>query len=281
MYSEYFDKFCKDRNVKDSTKKGYMSALRHYLLFHEESLEYLINEAIEDENNKVSLKDRKLKHRLLNFRNYLISSSKSTNTIKTYFTRVKTIYIHFDIEIPHLPDVQYETTYITNYYDLPTKEHIAKALEIVSIDLKAIILFMYSSGTAKAETLSITVEQFFQATSLYHNGGSIDEILDTLEKRNDVVPTFYLRRIKTDKYYYTYCSSEASKYIVKYLKTRNNLKLSDYLFDFTSSSLISKFQEINDKMDWGFKGNYRLFRSHNLRKFHASNIGLSSEYIDA
>ena len=48
----------------------------------------------------------------------------------------------------------------------------------------------------------------------------IETILDTLEKRKNVVPTFYLKRIKTDKYYYTFCSPEASRYIVKYL---NNL----------------------------------------------------------
>ena len=34
-------------------------------------------------------------------------------------------------------------------------------------------------------------------------------------------------------------------------------------------------------MKWGFKGKYRFFRSHTLRKFHASNIGLSAEYIDS
>ncbi len=34
-------------------------------------------------------------------------------------------------------------------------------------------------------------------------------------------------------------------------------------------------------MNWGFKGRYRFFKSHSLRKFHASNIGLSAEYIDA
>ena len=38
---------------------------------------------------------------------------------------------------------------------------------------------------------------------------------------------------------------------------------------------------INDNMNWGFKGRYRFFRSHTLRKFHASNIGLSAEYIDS
>ena len=58
------------------------------------------------------------------------------------------------------------------------------------------------------------------------------------------------------------------------------MKLNDKLFEFTSTQLFYKFQEINDKMKWGFKGKYRFFRSHSLRKFHASNIGLSAEYID-
>ncbi len=44
---------------------------------------------------------------------------------------------------------------------------------------------------------------------------------------------------------------------------------------------MTRFQEINDQMNWGFKGNYRFFRSHTLRKFHASNIGLPAEYIDS
>ena len=185
------------------------------------------------------------------------------------------------MEIPYLPDAQYEKTYETNYFDLPTKEHILRALEISSIDLKAVILFMASSGTAKSETLSLKVKDFFDAASDYHNGGSVKEILMSLEKRRDIIPTFYLKRLKTGKYYYTFCSTEASEAIIKYLKTRWDLKLSDPLFDFSSSSLMARFQKINDSMDWGFKGSFRFFRSHSLRKFHASNIGLSAEYVDA
>ncbi|MBR3213344.1 MAG: hypothetical protein IKF79_02400 [Methanosphaera sp.] len=33
-------------------------------------------------------------------------------------------------------------------------------------------------------------------------------------------------------------------------------------------------------MGWGFKGKFRFFRAHTLRKFHASNIGLSEEHVD-
>jgi hypothetical protein len=57
--------------------------------------------------------------------------------------------------------------------------------------------------------------------------------------------------------------------------------LEDKLFDFTHSSLVYNFKKVNDKLGLGFVGRYRLFRSHSLRKYHASNIGLSNEYIDA
>ena len=37
---------------------------------------------------------------------------------------------------------------------------------------------------------------------------------------------------------------------------------------------------MNDKLNMGFVGRYRFFRSHALRKFHASNIGLSADIVD-
>lgn len=276
-----FLRFCRERNVKESTKQGYLSALNHYTKFHKKTLKELLDEALEDEDKNIPLKDRRLKRKLLSYRNFLFSTTGSPHTIKTYFTKVKTFYRHFEITIPMLPDAKYDKLYETNYLDLPTRENIRVACEKVTVDLRAVILFMSSSGTAKAETLSLTVENFIDGCRGYHNGGNLREILEVLSKKDNIVPTFYLRRIKTDKFYYTFCSPEASREIVKYLMTRPGLKLKDPLFDFTSSTLLSKFQELNDSMGWGFKGKYRFFRAHTLRKFHASNIGLTSEYVDA
>ena len=281
MYSRYFTRFCRERNIKQHTINGYRSAINQYMSFCGIPIDELINEAINEEDNRVSLKNRKLKSRLIDFRSFLLDSNLSQTTSKIYFAHIKTLYRHFEVEIPYLPSVKYDVGYETNYFDIPTKDHIAQALDVVHIDLKAVILFMSSSGTAKAETLSLTVGDFINATMEYHDGGSLDDVLNLLASRDDVVPTFYLRRIKTGKYYYTFCSPEASFYIVKYLKTRKNIELGDKLFDFTNSLLVSRFQEINDYMGWGLKGNYRFFRTHTLRKFHASNIGLSVEYIDA
>ena len=68
--------------------------------------------------------------------------------------------------------------------------------------------------------------------------------------------------------------------IIKYLKSRQNLKKSSKLFDYSPSAVTGKFREINDSNNWGFKGKYRFFRPHALRKFHASNINLSAETVD-
>lgn len=282
MYSnDLFKNFCKERNIRPSTKKGYASALRLYESFNNNTIDNLLKEAQIEEIEKIPLKDRKIKKRLIDFRNHLQKSSLSPNTSKTYFSKVKTFYMQHEVELPRLPPVKYDKIYETNYLDLPTRKHIREALEISDIGMKATILFMASSGTAKAETLSMTISQFIEATKEYHSKGSLESILNELERKGNVVPTFYLKRIKTGKYYYTFCSAEATSYIVKYLKTRDNLKPKDKLFDFTSSKLNLKFNRINDRMNWGRKGRYRFFRSHALRKFHASNIGLGAEHIDA
>ncbi len=90
-----------------------------------------------------------------------------------------------------MPYIRDAKDYESSYFDLPTRMHIREALEIVSADLEAPILFMSSSGTAKAKTLSLTVGDFIQATAGYYNGGGIGDVLKALDNR-EVVPTFYL-----------------------------------------------------------------------------------------
>ena len=279
MKNKNLKQFSHARNIKKSTLKGYESSLNKYVKFNEMTIEELVEEAQNEEKRKIPLKNRTLKKRLIDFRNYLLNSDLSTKTAKTYFSKIKAYYRHYEIEIPILPKVSYDKPYETNYLDLPKHSDIKKAIDASSPLMKAIILFMISSGTAKAETLSLTIDNFIKATEEYHSGGTVENILNELENKN-IVPTFYLKRIKTNKYYYTFCTDEATQFIIKYLRTRNNLKVEDKLFDITDSSLSLKFRQINDSIGWGFKGKYRFFRPHTLRKFNASNIGLSREYVD-
>ena len=269
--------YSSDKNIKASTREGYTSAIRKYEKFHTKSIEDLLSEAKEEES--LPLNKRKIKRRLIEFRKYLINSSLSNRSAKTYFSKIKAFYRFHDIEIPDIPNIKYSREYQMNYKDLPAREHIKRAVEISEIGIQAMILFMASSGTARAETLSLTVGDFIEATGDYHTNGSVDDILNTLENRS-IVPTFYLKRIKTNKYYYTFCTPEATDHIIKYLKSRSDLKKSSKLFDYSSSAITARFREINDSNNWGFRGKYRFFRPHALRKFHASNISLSSEIVD-
>ena len=91
--NKLFQKFCRERNVKESTKQGYESALKSYTQYHQESLNTLLDEAISEENQNIPLKNRKIKKRLLSYRSYLLKSKSSPNTVRTYFTKVKTFIV--------------------------------------------------------------------------------------------------------------------------------------------------------------------------------------------
>lgn len=280
MSEELLKIFCSNRNIKYSTLKSYRSAIAKYEFFHDMDMGSLMDEAIVEEDEGISLKNRKIKSRLLDFRSFLLDSGLAISTVRTYFSRIKTFYRHFEIELPYLNDIKFDEEYLSSYYDLPTRGDIRKVCSISSNAFRALVLFISSSGCAKAETLSLTVGDFVKASDDYHDGGSIDDVLNCLIGRRDIVPAFYLKRIKTNKFYYAFCSPEASHHIVKYLISRKGLSLDDRLFDFTDSSLIYSFKKVNDKLDMGFVGRYRFFRSHALRKFHASNIGLSADIVD-
>ena len=99
---DLFEVFCSNRNIKSSTIKSYRAAILKYESFHKMTMEDLIDEAIRDEESMVPLKNRHIKKRLLDFRAFLLDSDLSINTVRTYFSRVKTFYRHFEIELPYL-----------------------------------------------------------------------------------------------------------------------------------------------------------------------------------
>ena len=290
------DKMMKERNVRASTAHGYISTIKMYTEFNQMQLYDLIDEALKEQDAHIPLRESKLKQRLLDYRNYLMNiQDMSSKTVKTYFSKMLTVYRHFECEIPIIPMAQYKHEYVTTYSDLPTLDHLRQALEVSPVDLRAAICFQASSGSAKAETLQLTVRQFFQGVQEYHDLSfsedeeTLEKILKVLEHKlaeyELIVPTFYLERIKTKKFYYTFCSPEACKWIVMDLKNRigkTNVQefLNSQLFDFSPSLLLTRYQEVNDYFKWGHKGKFRFFRSHVLRKWNASNIQMTSEDID-
>lgn len=278
-----------ERNIKTGTQKGYIAALLKW--FEYTNAKYIsLDEAIQyyftEEDQHIPLRERTIKKDLIGFREYLINDNriKSNNTIKTYFSKIRTIFNHYEVELPRLPSLRLDKEYVSNFNELPTHNMIRTAVDQSELIYKAIFLFMSSSGSAKAETLSITTGMFLQGCKEYIDeditNDNIHSILKSLKGQHNIIPVIYLCRLKTDKYYYTCCTPEAAYYIIEYLNTRKDIGLEDKLFDINDSQLFFKFQKINDLNNWGFVGKYRRFRSHALRKFMASNIGLSRDQVD-
>ena len=282
------DDLAKSRNLSYKTRQGYLNAINVYVSFNKKSFRDLLNEAEREEESGIRWKKRKLKQRLINFRIYL-QEKYLVSTAKVYFQRIISLYNHFEIEIHKIPPLSTKSGNIPKpitFEDLPTKGIIRDAVEIANPIMKAIILFMSSSGCARIETLNLTIQDFIDATQEYHNKNNIKDVLNVLKFKDDLVPIFRVRRQKTNKFYFTFCSPEASNQIIQYLLTQENLKNTDKLFDINLYYLNKYFMEINDNLNLGKVGTYNKFRSHMLRKFHASSLynaenGLSLEEIDA
>nr|WP_295604850.1 site-specific integrase [uncultured Methanobrevibacter sp.] len=280
--------FVKIRNLSSRTYHGYKDSLKKYTSFLNDSFINLLKEADQEEENGIRWKNRKLKQRLIHFRAFLYENFMIT-TAKVHFQRILTLYRHFEIEIHELPKISLKSCKQSKpitFEDLPTKEILRGAVEIANPVMRALILFMSTSGCARRETLNLTIQDFIDATYEYHGEKDIKRALLALKEMDDVVPTFRIRRQKTNKFYFTFCSPNASKEIVSYLLNNRKLNSADKLFKINLDYLNNNFVKINNELALGKVGKYNKFRSHMLRKFHASALynaenGLSLEEIDS
>lgn len=163
------------RNHSEKTKEMYHQAVKQYCNLHQKTLEELITEADQEEEQGIRWKRRKLKKRLLQFRQYLIKNYKKA-TIKSYFTKILVIYKYYDIEIGNLPpltDKNIDIPTPIRYDDLLTHEEIDIVLKNTNAKFNAIILFMTSSGSARVETMNLQVKDFIESTKPYHRSNDL------------------------------------------------------------------------------------------------------------
>jgi integrase len=159
--------------------------------------------------------------------------------------------------------------------------------------MRPLILLEASSGMTRSDVLSLSVGNFIESTYSYHHSHNVQVAVDLMLKEEmDIIPTFQLRRSKTNKYFITFCSPEATVEICKYLRLRdkrnrkyhrNILSNVDQLFKINPKVYIDKFREINHQLNRGKAGTYGQFRGHMLRKFHATSLekhGMSRHLVN-
>jgi len=272
-----------ERNLKPKTLETYFQTLDHYTKLFNKSFTSLL-ELYYSEEESIVWKKRTLKLHLIQYRNHLYNKYMPS-AAKIYFSRMLTILRHLEIELGVLPTLNTknnnELPPIT-YKDLLTSDELVKAYNIANPLMKAIILFMTSSGCARRETMNITVKNYLEANNIRITDKPVKSLLLEVDVNN--VPCFRLKRQKTNKYYFTYCSPQANNEIQNYLLKINDLKLESPIFNINEYYWNLYFNAINEKLELGTARKYTRFRSHMLRKYHAStlyNNGMSMEDIDS
>ena len=284
MEEKLFKNFARERNLSPGSINVYSHALTKYTEYNQMTLQELILEADTEEEKGIRWKRRTLKTRLIDFRNYLIDYGYAKETINTMMKRVTTFYRHYEIEIHHLPRVNIQSTVEIK---IPTRNDLQRAVEASKPLMKAIILFLSSSGMSKVDMLKLTIQDFITATTDYHHTTNIIEVMSNLKDRRDIIPTFSLTRTKTNKFHYTFCSPEATTSILNYLYSRKDkLTNESPLFKISYLWLTIKFENLNEQLQLGItSGNeYGVLRCHTLRKYHATtlrNDGLSIDIINS
>ena len=286
--TELLNYFIRTRNIQNSTGYQYKIYLTQYCNYYNMTLTELLEEAENEEEQGIRWKHRRLKKRLIEYRQYLYNKY-SNSTAQTRFTRIKAFYKHNDIEIHNLPVFNTRNTHIERqieYEDLLSKEELREIIDhTTSPIMKPLILFMTSSGCARAETLSLTIQDYINATSEYHKGGGLYNILNTIqENTNEILPVWRIKRLKTNKYYTTFSSPESTRAINNYLLSRKDtLTPETQLFKINEDYIVQLCININNELNLGMAGTYNRVRTHMFRKYHAStllNDGMSRDMVN-
>ena len=280
------ERFYQERNSSPSTRTTYNRSVRYYEKLTGHTIEECLSICETEELDNISWRNSRTRQWILAYREWCYDNY-NVSTAQLYLTAIITIYRHFEYTIPPLPYYSTKHSKRTppiHYNDLPDRQILSECLQVASPLIRSIILFMSSSGMSRIDLLNLTIDDYLQATSQYHDHQesvkyAIKDMLD-----QDIVPIFHLNRQKTGQPYFTFCSHEACKSINSYLLTRTEiLTRSRPLFKINERYINMAFQRLNAYFQLGKVGNYNRLRPHMLRKYHASQLaeaGMSTEHIN-
>ena len=272
--TDIIHKFCKDRNSSKNTEYAYLQSIRIFEKHINQDIHAILYLAEMEQEKNINWRNTTIRNYLINFRRYLYENYKK-NTAHMHLTRVIALFRHYEIEIGTLPyysTKKAEPSIPINPDLLIDREILQLCINVKNPLLKALVLFMSSTGMSKIDTLHLTVQNFLDATSEYHNN-TLHDALYCLKDNHQSVGTWQnFKREKTGTIYFTFNSPESTIAITQYLLTREHLTPDSPLFDISYKYMTDLFKETNDLLGLGKNGQYSRFASHMLRRYHATQL---------
>lgn len=291
-----YQEFCENRDLAEKTKQKYQLALSKYVNLIGMSLESLLEEAEDEEENGIRLRKRKIKKYLLRYKQHLDKLDLSESYKRNLIMCVRTFYNENGIEIPRTfrKKSRKDKKKTVFFEQLPTMEDVKHILKYANSTFRAIILLGVSSGMSRAEICSLTFKDFFDAFNLDPYPETLQELIDRLDQVEDFIPLWQIQRIKTGTSFFTFNSPEASYSIKDYLtdlnlrisKTKETEKIKNefifepeaklfrnsYLKPMTIYNVTRVYNKLNEEAGFEKVDGKAFIRPHSLRKLFASTL---------
>ncbi len=285
--------FFSSNSYSENTRILYELALRRYSEFHSLSLEELIEEAENEEEQGVRKRRRRIKSRVTAFKVQLEDEEhKSRSTVKNYISAIRTFYDYNDITPPKIKFPKGSSCLDKNYGRLLKREDIRKMCDAGSTRARAVIYTLALTGLSQAEMRNLTIAQLLTAASevLEQQVNTVEELINLENRLNDEILTLHITREKVHHRYFTFLPPEATRQILAYLRERisipegrlhpSNPKSKGKLFVSVTGEPMSVYAArmliIRCGRNAGFKTSeemeYSYWRGHALRKYFISTI---------
>lgn len=262
-----------------NTQKNYEHSIHKYEKYHNMPIDELIEEALKEQTEGVPHHLLKIIDRIEDFQNYLISQGLVYGTIQKHLTVVKRVYTVNRVNLPFIQPVNPKTTrrreYI-EYKDILTTDEIKKAIPYMRLPFQARALAIAQGGLSNEECEHLSYRSFIDETYKYHQCDDDLEALKWLSDENHpIIWVTKMIRWKTKKPYYVLLHPEAINRIAEarlYQLGLPSYTPSDKLLDTSKRGFMEACYVTNRKCGFGLVAEESKFRSHNLRRFHATRI---------
>lgn len=211
------DEWFNARDLAENTRINYTQSLTKYSKFAQKTLEELLEEAEDEEEQGIKKRKRKIGKYITGFRSQLQEEGKAPNSIRGHINAVKGFYRNFDIGFPDIKVKTGDISLEDNYGKLLTREDILKLVAAAANPRdRAIIYTMALTGLSQAEVRSITIRKYFEAAN-------VKSFEDLFERENEIlsdVLTLNLTRGKVRYRHTTFLPPEANREIIAYFRDR-------------------------------------------------------------
>jgi len=269
------------KNLKEDAIDNYRIVLTEYCNLLDKTPSELIHEAKEEKRTIVYDYERSINDHIDDFQEYL-QNRKLMNSSRTLKMRtIIAFYNYYKTDPPEAPKFGRDKV-VKKREKIIEMKHIQEVMQNTGNNKhKAIITFLCSSGLRSKDMRLTTLEEFVEATREYHSEEDINDVIPELEGK-PVIPCWDFENSKRDIDTITFNTPECVEYIIKYLKSKEELNNEDYLFSsdkygydkpFSARGLSDAFTYMNKRNNYPILGNgVKFFHPHGLRAFFGTTI---------